>query len=135
MKNQEHKPTLNKFIVPSELFKEHGDVVTAQHGIIYAYMLARYNFFNSKNKKFFEGIDGLAESCFCGTTAVKNALKVLEELGLVIRHTLKGSVGNRNYYIVVDKYNIGNDQKEEKYSQPVKRSFAQQIADDEGCPF
>lgn len=135
MKNQEHKSALSKFIIPSGLFTEHGDVVTAQHGIIYAYMLARYNFFNSKNQKFFEGIEGLAENCFCGTTAVKKALKVLEDLGLVVRNTLKGSVGNRNYYIVVDKYNVGGEQKAEKYQQPVKRNFVQQIVDDEGCPF
>ncbi len=118
------RSTMPKFIIPSDIFYEHNEV-TPQCAIIYSYMLARYNMFSKQRKVYYEGISSISRNCYCGTTAAKHALKILEGAGLLIRETCKGTVGSRNKYAIIDRYDISGARIEKEHVPKIKELSTQ----------
>lgn len=132
-KNQQtNEEDLKYVMLPRKMFKDYDVTLTTVS--VYAYMLARYKFFKSLNKEYFESIEAIAENCFCSTASVKTALNFLCKNALLERGKLKGATFNKNVYVLHDKYSLFNspstirvDRKETKVPH--------WLEDDESLPF
>lgn len=70
--------------------------------IVYAKMLAAYNFHSEAGRELFESQDSIGDSLGLEHKAVISAIKKLENIGLMSKKTTYASGLRRNYYTVLD---------------------------------
>jgi len=109
-----------------EITREYKDckVTTA---LVYSYMLCRYEFFKSKNQRFFESTAEMADSINISESTVRLAIDWLKANGFVEVSKKKGMKHFNNCYVVQDKYNLytnfqTNLKKKETHVQPTVRT-------------
>lgn len=112
---QNNEEDLKYVIIPRKMFKDYDVTLTTVS--IYAYMLARFRFFKSLNKEYFESIEAIAENCFCSTASVKTALNFLCKNALLERGKLKGATFNKNVYVLHDKYELFSKAQKQDYRE------------------
>lgn len=127
-KSKTNEDDLKYIMIPRQMFKDYEVTLTTIS--IYAYMLARFRFFKSLNKEYFESIESIAENCFCSTASVKTALNFLCNNSLLERGKLKGATYNKNAYVLSDKYNLYS-----KATPKDVRSNNNWLDDEESLPF
>lgn len=97
---------------------------------LYSYMLAKWSWFNSKGKEYFESIEEISKGSCVAPTSVKAGIKWLKEHNLLTIGKKEGGLYFKNVYKVFDSYNIHKSMP--KKTEIPKPSW---IDDEEGVPF
>jgi len=128
--NQTKQKLLPKITLIYALMDEYPEV-TLTTATVYSYLLCKYTWFNSQKKEYFESQPEIVRGSRVSLSAVKVAVKFLEQNGLVKVMKRKTLAFNKNLYSVFDKYKI-YDKIKPKVATKARQSYTE---DFESAPF
>lgn len=111
---------------------EYPEEATLHIANVYSYMLCKYNWFNSKNQKYFETQETIAEGCRVSVSAVKTAIRFLTKNNLITVSKVPSAQHNKNQYTIADVYNIYSVNNEKHVKDVYIREYEEE---DLGLPW
>ena len=117
---------LHKITLIYDLMDEYKDEATLHVANVYSYMLCKYNWFKSRNQKYFETQETIADGCRVSVSAVKTAIRFLTKNNLITVSKVPSAQHNKNQYTVLDKYNIYSTNVE----KPVKDVYIREYEEE-----